>query len=289
MRRTRWRVLSGGLAIAFVMSAALTGCAAPEPDVFETTADLETFEAQVRAATGARDAMTPDPAGPTWDARVPLPDTRGWQRRSGCDLWLTAVSCEAWLANGPDFDAMLQGYVGALEAAGWARYDEQLEVVGQDLWTFVHPDHPSWTLQLITTGDYEGRAPELIIRIVLGAPARDAGAAAGGVAGTAGVVPDIEPDELALPWDPATPGQAPAPGVPAQYCESSYLQLRCIARADALPGYAQTVTGAGWAPTGDAGPLIAFRDPARGDSVVYLQTAPGAAEVRAFIDANAAN
>jgi len=288
MRRTRWRVLSGGLAIAFVCAATLTACAAPAPDVFETTTDFEAFQEEVRTATAARDAMEPDPPGPAWDARVPLPETRGWQRRNGCDLWLAAVSCEAWLGNGPDFDAMLDGYTAALGTAGWSRYDEQLEVIGQDLWTFVHPDHPSWTLQLITTGDYEGRAPELIVRAILGLPARDAGAASGGVAGTASVVPGMAPDETALPWSAATPGQAPSPDVAAQYCVTSFLQLRCLARAAAFPGYAEALAAAGWQAQGDDGALVAYRDPARGDSVLYLQSGPGSAELRGFIDANGA-
>jgi len=276
-----------GLAIAFVMSPVLAACSGPEPDVYETTTDFDAFQEQVRIATEARNAMTPDPAGPAWDSRVVLPQAPGWEGRSGCDLWLAGVSCEAWLGGGSDFEAMLASYVATLESAGWSRYDEQVEVVGQDIWTYVHPDHPAWTLHLVSTGDYEGRAPELIIRAILDGPARDAGVSGGGAAGTADVVPGIEPDAVAVPWDTGTPGQAPDPGTSAQYCVTSFLQLRCLARANALPGYAQSLADAGWVHQGADGPLVAFRDPARGDSVVYLQETSDAAEVRAFIDANA--
>ena len=264
----------------------LAACATSGPDVYETTTDFDAFEAEVRAAAAARESMGADPAGPAWDARIPLPQERGWERRSGCDLWLTAVACEAWLGDGPDFHAMRSAYAAVLESSGWSRYDEELEVVGQDLWTYVHAEHPSWTLYVGSTGDYEGRAPELVIRAVLEAPPRDAGLAGQGFSGTADVMPGAGASDPA-PWSSSTPGQAPVPGVEAQYCVADFLLLRCLARAGQLPGYADALASAGWVGQGSTPALTAFRDPSRGDSVVYLEVGPDSVEVRAYIDANA--
>jgi len=286
MRTTRWRALSTGLAAVLLSAPLLTACAQPGPDIYETTVDFEAFEAELRAAQAARDAMGVDPPGPAWDDRVPLPATAGWERRSGCDLWLTALGCTAWLGGGADFEEMRSTYVAALQGEGWTRFDEETEVVGQDLWTFVSAEHPSWTLYLSSTGDYEGRAPALVVRALLPLPARDAALSGGGLSGTAEVVPDAG-ESVPGPWSPETPGQAPVPGVAAQYCESDILLLRCVARARELSEYAGALSAAGWVGFGGGDALTAFRDPAHGDSVVYLQTGPSSVEVRAYIDANA--
>lgn len=246
--------------------------------------ELEAWETAVADAGEAAETMGGDGMAPfDWPEDVPMPGSPGEPTRVGCELWLTvAYSCVAYLEGGDRFDQVVDDYVVDLAASGWHRSDREDEVVGQVLQTFVRDADPEATLWTVSTGDYGGRTPGLLIRLVR-AVAGDEPTGAH-PAPITGVLPDEYGIPMPLPW-PAD-GTDPVAGPLGQFCLADLLLDACRADAVDLVAYAAQLGAEGWSGPYGGGSVTTFRDPLHGDSAVMLLQDGSSASVRAFLDVN---